>query len=107
VDATGAPAGSRTLRIKLGSTLITSLNFSISNIAFYTLLIFNDGATNDQHVSGFILLTNTSGVPVLLVTSSAAEDSTADMDLEITGQLSNGADTLTLEMSHVTLLGTD
>jgi hypothetical protein len=107
VDAQGAPAGSRTLRVRFNTTQVVSLNFSIANIAYFTILAFNDGATNDQHVSGYILLTNASGNQVLLVTNDLAEDTTADMDVDITVQFSDAADDLTLEMSHLALIGTD
>jgi hypothetical protein len=107
VDAQGAPAGSRTLRVRYNSTQVFALNFSIANIAYITLLAFNDGATNDQHMSGFILLTNASGNQVLLITSDTAEDTTADMDVDVTVQFSDSSDDLTLEMTHLTLIGTN
>jgi hypothetical protein len=107
VDALGSPAGTRTLRIKLNSDTFFTTQFPVGEVALFEVLIFNDGAADDQQISGHTLRINVSGPPITGIFATTAEDSTSDMDIVVTGQLSNGADDFSLTLTFVELIGTD
>lgn len=98
-------AGNHTLRIKLNSTTIFGFTTGSAVDVYGQVLLFNDGATNDQQAVGFQAVS--SGSVNLVNNTTLAEDSTSDMDIVITAELTNGADQIDLELTHVTLIGTD
>lgn len=102
--------GTKTLRLRLDGTAISGFFFgsSVQGDFWMRASIFNDGATNAQVVAVVAIVSQTGGPAVFIDNqTSAAVDSTADMDLTINAQLGNSADTMSLITSRLTFSGTD
>lgn len=102
---TNGTAGSRVLRIKLNSA--TVISYVVANDTQPVRIkgkLFNDGATNAQQI---LFEIDESTIARVILDTTAAQDTTAAMDIVVTGDLSNGADEIILEASFVELTGTD
>jgi len=100
------PNATAVVRVNLNGELLALATFggSAVNRLFGEVLIFNDGATNDQRIINFTVSNDggaTAGV------TNQAEDSTADMDITVTIELGLSTDTATLSTTFAELIGTD
>lgn len=94
--------GNRTARIKFGgtATATTTVASTITSLRMEAE-IENRNATNSQYYSGIAV--SNSNIAGGQVTGTTALDTTASVDITITGQLVSGADTMTLESYQVIL----
>ena len=96
-------AGGKNLVFRFGSTI--SMTFGVSAnrlIATFSMLLFNDGATNVQFARA--LMTDDQGTN-FLGTDTGTEDTTSSVNLEVLVQQNNGADTTKLVMTMVEYIG--
>jgi hypothetical protein len=93
-------AGSKTFRVKFGGTQFFTSTATTSAQANYFVAIFNRNATNSQVGTNQVgQFSGPNGNPLI----TSAVDTTAAQNITITGQLSVGTDTLTLESYSVIL----
>lgn len=95
-------ANNKTLRVKLGGTPFLDIAMTTTASAHFQTHIRNRGAANSQ--IGFILgsgfpFSTSGGSP-----STGAVNTATAQNLEITGQLANGTETITLEAYTVELI---
>lgn len=93
-------ANTKTLRIKFGGTQIVSNGVTTPVWGRQRVSVANRGATNLQDGFGDFI----NGLAALAAqTAPAAVDTTASVDITITGQCAVGTDTITLESYQVIL----
>ena len=93
-------AGNKTVRIKFGgTTLLTDTIINTSTKSTIEGVLFNDGATNSQFEKNVTMNAAGDGT-VVINTSTAAIDTTANADLVVTGQLVDGADTVAISLTY-------
>ena len=93
------------MQILLGGTTIFSMGIAIDNdLAFFQILMFNDGGTSAQDWNSFSIARGSSP-GVELSRNSSTEDTTGALDIVIQGALNDAADTIALETSLIEYLG--
>lgn len=95
-------AGTKTLRLKLEGTTIYTVAVASVSLLRVQMVLTNDGSPGAQ--DALISVVGSAQAPTVV---GLSEDSTADMDLTITGQLADGADTITVAFSIAEFLGTN
>ncbi len=108
--ANGGTPGNKTLRIDWDGTTVYTLAVT-SAIAGSDVLvhawIVNTGSASSQYIYGFAVFEDEDGTKQADVfAGSAAVDTTADVDIDITGQLADSGDIMTLVLSVLRLGGT-
>jgi hypothetical protein len=96
-------ANAKTIRIRLngiGGTVLFSVILTANASARLSSAIHNRAAANSQVGFGSIL-TDTAAISAALLT--AAQDTTTDLDLVITGQKASAGEVLTMNAAHVEL----
>jgi len=98
--------GSKTIRLKFGSTTLETMTIAAGFAAAARLdvLLFNDAAADSQVVS--TLLHRHSGNPDVRLTTSS-EDTSGARNLVITVQLANASDSVSLQAGYGELVGTN
>lgn len=96
----------KTLRVLWDGTVVTNLIWqplsSYTGLVWSEILISNIASASSQRI---IARRYDQTNPVILVDTTASEDTTADVDIEIDGRLDNGSDRITLEFTSVEYLG--
>lgn len=100
------------VRIKFGGSTVSTFAFNgTTGGASFVTTLFNDGATNAQDSLTNWLVVGDSSKEVEIDRGTSAIDTTSSADLTITGQLGFGGGgtggSVTLQLTHAELLGTD
>lgn len=98
--ATVGTAGDKTVRFKLNGTawIAHTVAAAIADDFEYTVILFNNNATNDQRIFTRIDRDGGTATPVLS-SATDAEDSTADMTITVTVELANAGDSVTIGLA--------
>ena len=95
-------AGNKTVELDFGTTTIFSFGMGNDVVdSLFTLLLFNDGATNVQQWVSTIIESGGASPITLVNQFTSAEDTTSDKNLIIKTALVNAADTMALEVSLI------
>ena len=98
-------AGIKTITMRFGGAeLYSSQTAATDTLLNHEVLLFNNGAVNSQRMR--LIGSSNVGAPlVVLANNTGAQDTTANQDLVITGELANSADTINLIISLIEYIG--